>query len=58
VMAHGDKEVFTPTRHPWFSRGNNCLATQKETSLVLLDHKVFQSARLYDFPYRERPDPM
>ena len=53
-MAHGDKEVFTPTRHPRFSRGNNCLATQKETSLVLLDHKVLQSAGLYDIADRRR----
>ena len=54
MLGHGNKEMFAPTRHPRFCGGNNCLATQKETSLVLFDHKVLQSAGFYDIADRRR----
>ena len=52
MLGHGNKDVFTPT--PWLLRRDNGLAPEKKTRLLLLDHKVFQSARLYYFTYRWR----
>ena len=46
MLGHGNKEAFTPTHHPWLLRRDDGLATEKKTRLLLLDHKVFQSARL------------
>jgi hypothetical protein len=54
MLGHGNKEVFAPTRHAWLLRRDNGFTPEKKTRLLLLDHKVFQSARLYYFTYRWR----
>ena len=51
MTAHCHEEVLTPPCHPGLPRADDCLAPEKETRFLLLDHKVFHRTTFDDFAY-------